>query len=110
MSSDGHLKPIKAERLDLIPTGPLLELSRAFARGAEKYEDYGYLHETAEYRRYQAALMRHVLAWAAGENLDPESGVHHLAHAAANCFMLMALQERNLGVDDRLPAPPAPSS
>lgn len=101
-AADQPQKPIKAERVDLIPPRPLLELSRAFARGAEKYDDFGYLSDSAEYRRYQAALMRHVLAWAGGEDTDEESGVHHLALAAANCIMLQELQLRGLGIDDRL--------
>lgn len=32
-------------------------------------------------RRYYAAAMRHLVAWWGGERLDPESGLHHLAHA-----------------------------
>lgn len=94
-------KPIKPERLDLIPTGPLLETARAFAHGAEKYGDFGYLRDDSEYRPYVAALLRHVMAWSDGEDLDEDSSLNHLALAAANCFMLMALQMRELGVDDR---------
>lgn len=99
---EGTAKPIKEERLDLVPPEPLLELSRAFARGADKYDAFGYLQDQAEYRRYLAAQMRHVLAWAAGEDIDPDSGIHHLSLAAANCFILQELQLRGQGIDDRL--------
>lgn len=46
-------------------------------------------------RRYFEALMRHLLAWWGGETHDPESGEHHLAHAACNVLFLLALEVDN---------------
>lgn len=43
--------------------------------------------------RYYAALRRHISAWRQGEQTDPESGCHHLAHAAVNCMFLMHFEE-----------------
>ena len=40
--------------------------------------------------RYYAAAWRHAVAWWLGERHDPESGLHHLAHAA--CCMLFLLE------------------
>jgi hypothetical protein len=39
-------------------------------------------------RRYFDAMQRHVWAWRRGESLDPETGMHHLAHAACCLFFL----------------------
>jgi hypothetical protein len=41
--------------------------------------------------RYYAAALRHLPAWRGGEELDPESGLTHLAHALANAAFLMEL-------------------
>ena len=44
--------------------------------------------DNAEERYYNAA-MRHIDSWWNGEKCDPETGSHHLAHAATNLFFLM---------------------
>jgi hypothetical protein len=49
--------------------------------GAEKYEPDNWKHVPDSKRRYFDALQRHVWAWKEGEQIDPESGRHHLAHA-----------------------------
>ena len=45
--------------------------------------------------------MRHLWAFWRGEEIDPESGHPHLAHAAFHVFGLLAFTERKIGVDDR---------
>lgn len=48
-----------------------------------------------------AALLRHLLRWQAGEDLDA-SGHSHLAHVAARALILLDLELRGLpGSDDR---------
>lgn len=49
--------------------------------GAEKYEPDNWKYVPDSKRRYFDALQRHVWAWKEGEQIDPESGKHHLAHA-----------------------------
>lgn len=55
------------------------------------------------------ALLRHYLAWAGGEDRDPESGLHHLAHAAWHCLVLVQYAHDHPEKDDRfgMPADPA---
>lgn len=48
-----------------------------------------------------AALMRHMWAWWRGNNLDDESGLPHLWHAACCIAFLIAYEWRATGVDDR---------
>lgn len=69
--------------------------------GANKYGRNNY---TLGYRWSLSfdALLRHVLAFWAGEDNDPESGLPHLAHAAFHCLALITFAERGLGTDDRL--------
>lgn len=62
--------------------------------GALKYGKRNYLESKGDqdyYDRLYAALQRHLLAYAAGELLDEESGKPHLFHAAANLAMLTDL-------------------
>jgi hypothetical protein len=47
------------------------------------------------------AAMRHLLAFWAGETINPESGLPHLAHAAWMLDTLMEYEHKQLGTDDR---------
>jgi hypothetical protein len=101
-SDTGGEKGRKQERMDLIPPEPLWELARVYGFGATKYDDHNYL-KGYDYSLSFGALLRHVTQWMNGEDNDPESGLHHLAHAAWHCFALMMYQAHGLGTDDRLP-------
>jgi hypothetical protein len=61
--------------------------------GAAKYDDENWKRCTEPFRRYYAALRRHLNAFAQGERVDEESGVSHLYHAAV-CLMFLAHFER----------------
>ena len=78
----------------------ILELAKVLDMGADKYARDNWRKGTA-YQRRMASAMRHMLAWIEGEDLDPESGLPHLAHAATNCMFLMNWQRRGVGTDDR---------
>jgi len=70
----------------LIPPYALEETVKALTYGAEKYSrDNWKLLDDAK-TRYFAAAQRHMWALQKGETRDPESGLHHAAHAA--CCML----------------------
>ena len=68
--------------------------------GAVKYGPRNYRNGCA-WSRYIDALERHILAWRAGEDVDPDSGLSHLAKAAACLAILHDLQRLGLGEDDR---------
>ena len=71
-------------RFSLILRGFNRWLLKVLDYGAEKYGvDNNWQHVLDARRRYYDALMRHIAAWWDGEWLDPESGLPHLAHAAA---------------------------
>lgn len=83
-------------RFDLVPLVPLRELVHVLTFGARKYgpDNWQHVEELDDLpgpprRRYFAAMMRHTSAWYEGEVLDPESGLHHLAHAACCAFFLI---------------------
>lgn len=78
-------------RYDLIVPESLQQLAEVMTGGAEKYDDNSWqaLFATDGKERYIAALMRHVESFRLGTVQDPETGLHPLAHAAANCFFLI---------------------
>lgn len=87
-------------RYDLLPWHFLEQVAKAMTYGANKYGAYNYRKGLVWSRQY-AACERHIQSWRSGEDIDPESGLPHLALATANILMLMDGQRGNYGKDDR---------
>ena len=68
--------------------------------GAEKYGRHNWCKGISHTRLADAA-MRHLIAWASGEDIDPESGLPHIDHASASLNMLRGNQRLHPGMDDR---------
>lgn len=77
----------------LIPPHALDEMVKVLTIGAQKYDRENWRYVKDGERRYFDAAQRHMWAWRRGEDLDPESGLHHLAHAMANLFFLYEIDE-----------------
>jgi hypothetical protein len=108
LTNPKDLLGVKKPPLDLVPAAALLYMSRVMALGAAKYGAYNWREKAVRYSVYHAAAHRHLLAALDGETIDPESGVPHVAHAAACCAIILdAMATGNL-VDDR-PTPGAAS-
>lgn len=87
---------------------PITLLDRNFLEGAAQVMRYGStiygLHNWAagiSHRRLADAAMRHIIAWASGEDTDPESGLPHIDHASASLNMLRGNQRLHPELDDR---------
>lgn len=87
-------------RLDLLPFAAVDEVGRVFTYGARKYADHNY-RQGMRWGRLLAAALRHLFAWARGEERDPESGERHLAHAGCCVLMLLDAEVHGIGTDDR---------
>lgn len=89
----GLISPIALEQLALV-----------YTMGKQKYGQDSWIknHDKFSKMRVFHALMRHVMAWVMGETNDPESGLHHLAHATWNCFTLIHYDSLGLGIEDRV--------
>lgn len=87
-------------RYELLPGQALEDIAHVFTFGAVKYGDFNWMDGLTSLRLF-GALCRHAYAWSRGETLDKESGLHHLAHAAACCMMLVEQQDRK-DLDDRV--------
>lgn len=97
--------------MDLLPYSTLLEVAKVLGYGANKYttEEGSGRHNWRkgfEYSRLHAAALRHIGAWGEGEDLDPESGINHIAHALCCLMFLLEHQIKGYGVDDRYPKQP----
>lgn len=75
-------------RYDLVPPSAIKGMAEVLTFGARKYKPNNW-QQCEEPERYLAAMLRHIEAWRTGETTDPDSGMHHLAHAMTNmAFML----------------------
>ncbi len=91
-------KPLMA----LIPPIAEEELAKAFTYGAKKYGQWNWADGIA-LTRLMSAARRHMNAFMNGEDLDPESGNHHLGHAMASLAMALEIHVRKPEYDDRAP-------
>ena len=76
-------------RYELLPVGPIEETVKVLTAGAKKYDDHNWRKVDRQRPRYYAAALRHIFAWWRGETHDPETGLHHLAHAMCCLIFLM---------------------
>jgi hypothetical protein len=82
-------------------TKDMLEpMVRALMFGERKYSRFNY---KAGFKnvRLTAAALRHIMAYNAGEDNDPESGVSHLAHAMVALGMLLDNQANGVMEEGR---------
>lgn len=91
-------------RYDLVPPFALEEVAKVFAFGAKKYTDENW-RKGLEWKRLARATIGHTYLWLRGEDLDPESGLSHLAHAACSVLMLLESTMLKLGTDNRWKQP-----
>jgi len=90
-------------RYDLIAPYSLEQLAKVYTYGTIKYNDDNWWKGLKWKAEVFGCITRHIWKWMRGEKNDDESGLHHLAHAAWNCFALMEYERCGLGIDDRCP-------
>jgi hypothetical protein len=86
--------------LGLLPPGPLTEIAWVLDHGAKKYGRDNW-RGGMKWTRLYSAVLRHLFAWARGENNDPETGRSHLAHAACALLFLLEYRSTHPELDDR---------
>lgn len=87
--------------IGLIPRSALEAEAQVLAFGAEKYGRDNW-RKGMEWQRMIDAALRHIVAFADGEDMDPESGYHHLAHAKCCLSFLIEYHIKQLGTDNRV--------
>jgi len=93
---DGVEKP----KLSLIPQRSIIEVAKVMGYGANKYAKYNY-SEGAYQTTYTDAAQRHINKYLLNEDVDDESGLFHLAHAAACILMLLDNDLIKSSINDR---------
>lgn len=86
--------------LDLIPGIALEDCARVFDYGRKKYAAWNWA-KGMQWMVPFGCLLRHMYAWARGEDNDPESGLPHLGHAMCNLVMLTTFARTYREGDDR---------
>lgn len=89
-------------RYDLLEPYAIQELVRVFSKGANKYADWNWLNGGMNYSIMLASLKRHVAAFELGEDIDPETGCHHMAQAAWNALGIVTYAKYFPENDDRI--------
>lgn len=84
----GGQKGQKPEQFSLLPWPALGEIAKVYAFGAEKYDRDNW-RKGYDWHLSMDAIIRHLAAFWAGEDLDPESGLPHLAHAGFHVLTLL---------------------
>ena len=86
--------------IDLLPSKALVAIAQVMAYGTRKYKPHNWRLGLSWGQTY-SSLMRHLLAWNDGEEIDPESGLPHLAHAGCQLMFLLEYSQTGTGEDDR---------
>jgi hypothetical protein len=96
----GGQKGAKLAELGALDPMALWQIAEVAGFGSRKYSRGNFL---LGYRWSLSfdAMMRHLLLFWTGEDLDAESGLSHLAHAGWHVMALLAFADRGLGTDDR---------
>lgn len=72
---------------DLLSTKALIGTAKVMEFGKRKYDAHNWRKGIA-WSKIIASALRHLNVWKDGEDLDPESGLSHLDHAAC-CIMFL---------------------
>ena len=81
----------------------LRRVTIAFLEGALKYGRHNYRVVGVRASVYVDAAQGHLLDYWEGQDIDPDSGLHHIDKAIASLFVLRDAQLRSMCTDDRPP-------
>jgi hypothetical protein len=87
--------------LRLLPPIALIQLAQVMAVGAGKYGDVNWRKDRPRTTVYVEAMFRHLFAYLDGQDNDEETGLPHVAHAMANCAILLDANACETLIDDR---------
>jgi hypothetical protein len=87
-------------RVDLLPTKPLMAVGRVLGFGARKYKPHNWRLGLGWSDTIGSAL-RHIFAFADGEDIDQESGECHIDNAITQLLFLSEYYHTDTGIDDR---------
>lgn len=90
--------------MSLLSSIALTEVAKVMTFGKKKYTAHNWRGGFI-WSRPLAAAARHLYAYIGGEDLDPETGLSHLAHAICCLMFVLEFSVTGAGQDDRYKAP-----
>lgn len=100
-SSTGSLRFNKGKaQIHQVPSSAITGMAEVLGYGETKYGKYNWAKGNDFSVPFDSA-MRHMLKFWDGEDLDDESGFHHLKHALTNLAILLEYYEKHPNMDDR---------
>lgn len=107
-----YIEALKRGKIDysVVPWAAITGLALAMQEGAGKYGRFNYRQDKIEARTYIGAILRHLfgdpstgsVGWVNGEDIDEESGLHHLDKVMACCLLVRDAMEHGMLIDNRL--------
>lgn len=95
---------VRKAPLSCLPTPVLFEVGVGMLEGARKYGRHNWRAIGVRSSVYYDAAMRHLAQWWEGEDIDADSGIHHVSKAIACLMVLRDAQIRKMCEDDRPPS------
>lgn len=100
LTSEGKKFDAGKAPLSLVDRFAIEQIGQVLAFGANKYGAHNW-RGGINYSRLLDAALRHLYAFADGEDNDPESGLSHIAHAGCNIVFLLGMIRARGDLDDR---------
>lgn len=91
------------DRWSLIPWDAVRAVVRCLSFGSDSHGDQHINMTRRSWSGEWDAAQRHLAKWHLLEGLDEQSRMSHLIHAAARILILIAMELRGVGDDDRSP-------
>lgn len=82
---------------ELLPLQDIEDVVKVYTAGAKKYGPDKWQNLPDGYKRYKAALFRHLLEYEKGNWLDEETGCIHLAQVAWNAIAMLHIEKERHG-------------
>ncbi len=100
-----HPKAIAGSKKDplyLLPPVAKAIAARVHALGADKYGAYNWRYQKIAISDYLSAMLRHIDSVVDGNDIDEESGEHHLGHVIATCNIVLDALHCGQLIDNRV--------
>lgn len=94
---------VKKVPFSTIPAEVIAEIGLGMMEGARKYGRHNYRVVGVRASVYYDATLRHIMAWWEGEDIDPDSGMSHIAKAITSLVVLRDAMLNEKLTDDRPP-------
>ena len=94
---------VRKAPMSTVPANVLAEIGVAMLEGASKYGRHNFRVVGVRGSVYYDGVMRHLMAWWEGEDLDPDSGMSHVTKAITSLVVLRDAMMQGKFTDDRPP-------